>query len=595
MVLLPLLVYSGIICAAPSVTSVNPLSGGSAGGTIVTIHGSGFTGATAVHFGKTPSLVFTVLNDTTIQATAPIHVPQAIQITVVTPSGTSPLNPPADYYTYQGDWFAYIPDFGSANVFPVNTATNVVGLPIPVQSGPNDVAFVPDGSLAIAVNSESDSVTLINAATQTPTVSIPIANSFPILAIAPDGSMTAIANYGSGTVTILNLTTFTTNTVPVGAGPTCVAMIPNGNYIFTTDSGSATLTRINVNTLATQTIPFGTGSIPSFMAITPDGNTAVITDDATNSVVIFNPNTLTFGARIHGFSLHGADLFPEVAVTPDGTTAWVTNTSSDTISSVVGLNTATPTFGTSITVGTGPNGIAITPDGKEGYVSNAGTDNISVVTFATETVVTRSVGAVPTDPGITPDQAPVAYFSASKPTNDTVTFNASASLSPVGTIATYAWNFGDGTPVVTTISPTISHTYAHAGFFDVTLTVTNTGGTSTTQRYTGQVTLNNGGPSATLTEEITIPPSPPTNFKNRRCKNKFVAQTEYINRLTWTASTDPTVVRYLLFRNGRLIATLSASGPLKYNDHDRPKNKIDTYTLIAVNAMGIQSKPITIL
>lgn len=64
-----------------------------------------------------------------------------------------------------------------------------------------------------------------------------------------------------------------------------------------------------------------------------------------------------------------ADAFPIFAITPDGTTAWVTNTSSNTISSVIGLNTATPSFGSSITVGTSPNGIAITPDGKLAYCS----------------------------------------------------------------------------------------------------------------------------------------------------------------------------------------------------------------------------------
>jgi len=35
----------------PTVTSVSPTSGPTAGGTSVTVGGSGFTGATAVHFG----------------------------------------------------------------------------------------------------------------------------------------------------------------------------------------------------------------------------------------------------------------------------------------------------------------------------------------------------------------------------------------------------------------------------------------------------------------------------------------------------------------------------------------------------------------
>ena len=104
-----------------------------------------------------------------------------------------------------------------------------------------------------------------------------------------------------------------------------------------------------------------------------------------------------------------SNLLPEIGITPDGTTAWITNTASNTISSVVGLNTPTPTFGSSIVVVNGPNGIAITSDGKQAFVSNA-TSVKSVVTFATATVVNIPTGSVLTDPAISPDQAPVAYF-----------------------------------------------------------------------------------------------------------------------------------------------------------------------------------------
>ena len=57
---------------------------------------------------------------------------------------------------------------------------------------------------------------------------------------------------------------------------------------------------------------------------------------------------------------------------------------------------------------------------------------------------------------------PVA--SASAPTKAksgvNVTFDASASNDPDGAIVAYEWNFGDGSPVVTTSSPTVTHAYA---------------------------------------------------------------------------------------------------------------------------------------
>ena len=40
------------------------------------------------------------------------------------------------------------------------------------------------------------------------------------------------------------------------------------------------------------------------------------------------------------------------------------------------------------------------------------------------------------------------------------------------------------------------------GLLNVTFTVTNTQGTSTTQTFTGQTVSNNGGPSATVTQTV---------------------------------------------------------------------------------------------
>lgn len=40
-----------------------------------------------------------------------------------------------------------------------------------------------------------------------------------------------------------------------------------------------------------------------------------------------------------------------------------------------------------------------------------------------------------------------------------VTFNASGSTDPDGSVVAYEWNFGDGSPVVKTTSPTVEHTY----------------------------------------------------------------------------------------------------------------------------------------
>jgi hypothetical protein len=83
----------------PAVTAVTPTSGSTAGGTVVTITGSGFSGATAVSFGSTAAGSFTVNSDTSITATAPAQAAGTVDITVTTPSGTSTTSS-ADRFTY---------------------------------------------------------------------------------------------------------------------------------------------------------------------------------------------------------------------------------------------------------------------------------------------------------------------------------------------------------------------------------------------------------------------------------------------------------------------------------------------------------------
>ena len=84
--------------AAPAVTGVSPGFGPQAGGTQVTISGSGFTGATAVHFGATAASAFTVTSDTQITATAPAAASLGpVDVTVTTPAGTSAISPAGTY------------------------------------------------------------------------------------------------------------------------------------------------------------------------------------------------------------------------------------------------------------------------------------------------------------------------------------------------------------------------------------------------------------------------------------------------------------------------------------------------------------------
>jgi hypothetical protein len=75
----------------PTVSGVSPGSGSGNGGTVVTITGTGFTGATAVKFGGVDAAAFTVVDPQTITATTPAHAAGLVGVSVTTPVSTSTL------------------------------------------------------------------------------------------------------------------------------------------------------------------------------------------------------------------------------------------------------------------------------------------------------------------------------------------------------------------------------------------------------------------------------------------------------------------------------------------------------------------------
>jgi hypothetical protein len=87
-----------------TVTGVSPGSGPAAGGTAVTIWGTGFAAATAVYFGAVPATGFTVVSDSEITATSPPGtgaVDVAVDVTVGASSAGSYLNR-GDRFIYDG-------------------------------------------------------------------------------------------------------------------------------------------------------------------------------------------------------------------------------------------------------------------------------------------------------------------------------------------------------------------------------------------------------------------------------------------------------------------------------------------------------------
>lgn len=97
----------------PVVASISPNSGPPAGGTFVTITGTGFTGASSVMFGSAAATSYTVDSGTQITAISPAEVQGTVDVTVATPGGTSALSS-SDQFTFNAAsaWTVFPPPPG---------------------------------------------------------------------------------------------------------------------------------------------------------------------------------------------------------------------------------------------------------------------------------------------------------------------------------------------------------------------------------------------------------------------------------------------------------------------------------------------------
>ena len=217
------------------------------------------------------------------------------------------------------------------------------------------------------------------------------------------------------------------------------------------------------------------------------------------------------------------------------------------------------------TIGTG--GVELRPintaDSEVGYFgawsgSNASPSFGSLDVSVTATELTASFAAVaggtfadgftlgPAGP--TTNLSPVASFTVACDLLDCAA-DASASSDPDGTVASYAWNFGDGT---TASGQTASHSYETEGSRTITLTVTDDAGATNTTTRVAQPTSP-------------PPPPPPPSVTlaaddfERSVVNAWGTAT---NGGPWTISTTPS--RYSVSGGMGKISVSAGSGPNAY-------------------------------
>jgi hypothetical protein len=254
---------------APVVTNVNPPAGPLAGGIAVTIQGENFSGATAVKFGSTPGNIVSVSADgSNLSATSPAGGAGTVDITVVSPAGTST--------TGSADQFTYAPAPTVNKVSPTTgstdggtpvtiTGTNFSGTGYTVTavnfgSTPGTIASVSADGTSISATSPAGSAGPVNVTVVTPGGSGVSATQFTY---APPPAVNSIKpNYGPATGN--------TPVTITGTGFNGATEVDFGNTAVTPASVSADGTSITATTPAASSVgvvdvkvvtPIGTGTL----------------------------------------------------------------------------------------------------------------------------------------------------------------------------------------------------------------------------------------------------------------------------------------------------------------------------------------------
>lgn len=474
----------------PTVTKLEPNGGSTAGGTAVTITGTGFTGVTYVRFGSTVATSFVVLNPNTITAVSPPGtLGTSVDVVVTTPAGSSATST-ATKFTYGIPTVTkLVPAAGPA---AGGTTVVITGTGFSQISGAAGVKFGAVNATSYTVDSVNQITAVAPAGTEGTTVDVVVTN-----AVGASGTSYASKySYGAPTITKLNPTGGTqaggTMVLITGTGFTGVSSVKFGNtaaktfivdsptqITATTPAGTAGATvEVTVTTPAGTNATTGSANdfyygVPTVTLVNPaagpaaGGNSVVIT--GTNFV---NVTKVLFGNRAAtSYTVNSATQI--TAVAPYGTTGStvdVTVTTTAGVSDVTlaakysygapKVTTVSPTAGSP----GGGNTVTITGEGFTGVTSVkfGSIDASFTVVSATSITATAPAGALDST------------------VNVTVT-------NPAGTSST-----GTGTKYSYIAGPTVSSISPESGVAGTAVTITGT-------YFTSDSTVKFGTVSATIT------------------------------------------------------------------------------------------------
>ncbi|WP_329142669.1 IPT/TIG domain-containing protein [Streptomyces sp. NBC_01456] len=497
---------------APVVTSVSPAQGAPAGGTNVTITGSGFTGATMVRFGPNGT-TFVIVSDMQITAKTPAGA-GTVQVTVAAPTGTSTQNV---FFTYTPApvLTTLIPPSGptaGGNTVTIN-GTNLSSA-TSVKFGSNSAVIVTNTATQITVIAPAGSPSSVNVTVTTAggtsnalpytyaTVPAPAINS-----LSPTSGPTA----GGNTVTINGTNLSSATSVKFGSNSAVIVTNTATQITVIAPAGSPSSVNVTVTTAGgtSNALPYTYATVPApaINSLSPTsgptagGNTVTIngTNLSSATSVKFGSNSAVIvtntATQITVIAPAGSPSSVNVTVTTAGGTSNALPYTYATVPAPA-INSLSPTSGPTA----GGNTVTINGTNLSSATSVKFGSNSAVIVTNTATQITviapagspSSVNVTVTTAGGTSNALPYTYATVPAPAinslsptsgptagGNTVTINGT-NLSSATSV-----KFGSNSAVIVTNTATQITVIAPAGSpSSVNVTVTTAGGTSNALPYT---------------------------------------------------------------------------------------------------------------
>jgi YVTN family beta-propeller protein len=289
----------------------------------------------------------------------------------------------------------------------LQTSKRLTPKTVRVGTFPDAIAVAPDHKVAYITNYTSNSVTPINLLTGAPERAIRAGSGPAGIAITPNGKFAYVTDAGSApmgdTVTPINLKTGRAlHTIRVGMGPQGIAITPNGKMAYVANAGAIvtgqtgaighTVTPINLAT--NKPLPvIQVGHAPVAVAVSPDGSIAFVTNSNSQSV-----SPISVGADVAGTPIlmtGTPQAIVGIANKDEMLVADATTTGGDNLAVI---SVADESIVRSITVPAGPTSLAIATGGKTAWMVSSGTNALVSVNLTDGTVNHHNEISIPSGP-----------------------------------------------------------------------------------------------------------------------------------------------------------------------------------------------------